>query len=137
MKKVFLTLVPTFILVACTTQAPETYNTMEYTSYNLNPEAKELILKNEVTNASIRLIELSNSYVVKDSNSDFRIELDNNGQTGRITNTNGEKREWNGDKGYKIFRKNVADTLVVSYLPTDETPSSVLKFGGEYKFYNK
>lgn len=137
MKKVFLTLVPTLMLVACTTQAPEAYNTMEYTSYNLNPEAKDLILQNEVTDASIRLIELSNSYVVKDSNSDFRIELDNNGQTGRITMDDGEKREWNGDKGYKIYRKNVGDTLVVSYLPTDETPMNILKFGGEYKFYNK
>ena len=38
--------------------------------------------------------------------------------------------------GYLPKQETKGDTLIIQYFPTEYTPSNVLKFGTEYKFYN-
>lgn len=40
------------------------------------------------------------------------------------------------DLGYSVTNKMNGDTLVIQHFPTENTPSNVLKYGTEYKFYN-
>jgi len=40
------------------------------------------------------------------------------------------------NNGYSVINKMSGDTLIIQHFPTENTPSEVLKFGSEYKFYN-
>lgn len=86
------------------------------TTYNLNKEAKNRIVGSET----------------KEGN--YTIEVTE--ATIKITDNTGKETVLNNDNGYSLTNKKSGDTLVIENLPTENTPSEILKFGVEYKFYN-
>jgi hypothetical protein len=93
-----------------------TYTKCIETTYNYNKEAVNKVVGNDIKEG------------------EFTIEI--NAKSIRITDNTGKETVLNSDKGYLLTSKKSGDTLVVENLPTEKTPSDVLKFGTTYRFYN-
>lgn len=93
-----------------------TYTKCIETTYNYNKEAVNKIVGND-TKAG-----------------EFTIEI--TAESIRIIDNTGKETVLNSDNGYSLTNQKSGDTLVVENLPTEKTPSEILKFGTTYKFYN-
>lgn len=114
MKKIALFSVLASIL-SCNSNQPS-YKKCTETTFNFNKEASSQIVSSDNKDGE---------FVVNQSENKITI-IDNLGKETVLTN----------DNGYSLTNEKVGDTLTIKYFPTDETPSEVLKFGTEYKFYN-
>jgi PDZ domain-containing secreted protein len=103
------------MFISCNNSA-NTYTKCIETSYNLNKETIDKVISINKTDGG------------------FTVEILNN--TIKIVDKNGKETLLNDDNGYSVTNKMIGDTLVIGYLPTENTPSNVLKYGSEYKFYN-
>ncbi|WP_268848126.1 hypothetical protein [Flavobacterium aestivum] len=114
MKKILAISVTTLFL-SCNNSG-KTYTKCIETSYNLNKEAIDKVIS------------------VNKTDGGFTVEIVNN--TIKIVDKNGKETLLNDDNGYSVANKMIGDTLVIESLPTEATPSNILKYGNEYKFYN-
>lgn len=113
MKKIILTVALFTTLFSCNDSKPTYTNCIE-TSYNFNKEANNRVLSIDTLKGNFA-VEIANDIKI----TGFSKEL--------ILNTENE---------YSLTNKKSGDTLIIQNLPTENTPSNVLKFGTEYKFYN-
>jgi hypothetical protein len=115
MKKISL-LVALALFLSCNESKP-IYSKCIEIGYNFNKEAANEIMSVDTLNGTFN-VEISSELV-------------------KITDQNGKENVLkNNDTGFLVTNKMVGDTLVIQYFPTAKTPSNVLKFGSEYKFYN-
>ncbi len=103
------------LFLSCSNSEP-TYTNCIQSTFNFNNEAANRLLESDKKEGRFT-IELSSNLV-------------------KITDEKGNIKVLNTDKGYTVTNKKSGDTLVVEHLPTENTPSEILKFGSEYKFYN-
>jgi hypothetical protein len=113
MKKI-LFIAASALFLSCNDSKP-IYTKCIETTYNLNKEAINKIIE------------------VNKKEGHFTVEV--NADLIKITDDTGKETVLNNDKGYSLTSKKIGDTLVVENLPTETTPSEVLKYGSQYKFY--
>jgi hypothetical protein len=110
MKKI-LTLAIVTCFLSCDKEI--SYNKCIETTFNFNDETK-----NKVT--SVDTVE--GNFIIKTASEISIIGFD-------------KKVVLNTKNGYLPSQEIKGDTLIIKYFPTEYTPSNVLKFGTEYKFY--
>ena len=90
------------------------YTNCTKTTFNLNQEAISKVIEIDTTKGN------------------YTIEI------AKEIKINGFEKEiiLNDEGGYLPTSKMSGDTLIIRHLPTENTPSDVLKYGSEYKFYN-
>lgn len=103
------------LLLSCSNSETK-YTKCVETSFNFNKQSANKIVGTEKKEGSFK-IELGNDLI-------------------KIIDEKGESREFNTNNGYSLTHKKSGDTLIIQNLPTESTPSEILKFGFEYKFYN-
>jgi hypothetical protein len=111
MKKNLILPIVAFFL-SCNSE-PKYTNCIE-TTFNLNQESVNKVVQSDTTKGNYT-IEIANE--IKINGFDKGILL-------------------NDQSGYSVTNKMSGDTLIIQHLPSKNTPSNVLKFGSEYKFYN-
>lgn len=111
MKKLLILPLMAFFL-SCNSE-PKYTNCIE-TTFNLNKEAINKVVEIDTTKGNYT-IEIANE--IKINGFDEQIILNDEGS-------------------YQATNKMSGDTLIIQHLPTENTPSNVLKYGSEYKFYN-
>lgn len=111
MKKILILPIVAFFL-SCNSE-PKYANCIE-TTFNLNKEAANKVVGIDITKGNYT-IEIANE--IKINGLKEALILDQN-------------------NGYSVTNEMSGDTLIIKHLPTENTPSNVLKFGSEYKFYN-
>ncbi|OWP76856.1 hypothetical protein [Flavobacterium oreochromis] len=114
MKKL-LFIVASALFSSCKDSKP-TYTKCVETTYNFNKEATNKVVGTDTKEGG------------------FTVEI--SAESIKITDNTGKETVLNSDNGYSLTNKKSGDTLVIENLPTDNTPSEVLKFGTTYKFYN-
>ncbi|MFD2938467.1 hypothetical protein [Flavobacterium notoginsengisoli] len=118
---------------ACTPSP--SYKVKIETTYNFNPSAANLIMRSDTVSADYKSVEKADSIFVYDQGSKFIFKVSKKPSQIQIMDQNEELVKWTEKRGYKIKTRKDADTLKVEFFPTASTPSSVFKFGMEYKFY--
>lgn len=111
MKKILILPIVAFFL-SCNSE-PKYANCIE-TTFNLNKEAANKVVGIETTKGNYT-IEIANEIKINGFDEETILKEEN---------------------GYSVTNEMSGDTLIIRYLPTENTPSDVLKFGSEYKFYN-
>lgn len=132
MKKI-LTLSLTTLLLSCSSNTD--YTKMVELTYNFNNKAANLIMESDTLKGDFTQVKDSEKLSIIDSNGEFFLKLSDNPNSIEMIDKEGEGRKWEENRGFKITNKMVGDTLIIQYFPTESTPSSILKFGTEYKFY--
>jgi hypothetical protein len=133
MKKI-LGLSITALLLSCSSSP--TYTKMVELSYNFNRNAANLIMESDTLKGDFTQVRDGKKLFVNDSNGQFFLKLSNNPNSIELIDNEGKGSKLEENRGFKITNKMVGDTLVIQYFPTESTPSSILKFGTEYKIYN-
>lgn len=133
MKKI-LALSITALLSSCSSN-PD-YTKMVELTYNFNNKAANLIMESDTLKDDFTQVKDGDKLYVDASNGQFFLKLSNNPNTIEMLDNEGSGSKLEENRGFKITNKMVGDTLVIQYFPTESTPSSILKFGTEYKFYN-
>lgn len=101
-------------ILSCNSNQPS-YKKCTETTFNFNNQASSKVVSSD---------NKEGSFIVEQSENKITI-TDNLGKETVLTN----------DNGYSLTNEKVGDTLIIKYFPTDTTPSEILKFGTEYKFY--
>lgn len=111
MKKLLILPLMAFFL-SCNSESKYT-NCIE-TTFNLNKEAINKVVEIDTTKGNYT-IEITNEIKINGFDKETILKEEN---------------------GYSVTNKISGDTLTIQHLPTENTPSNVLKYGSEYKFYN-
>lgn len=134
MKKLLLPL--SILFLACGSDAEKCqYSNMVTTSYNLNKGVTKLISSQDTLKGCFSITKSDKQAELKDSKSNFSIQI-STAPNQLIINEGGSQRTWTETRGFKISNEMKGDTLILRYMPTNDTPDVVLKFGTEYKLYN-
>lgn len=100
------------LLLSCNSETQ--YTNCAQTTFNFNKEATSKWVETEKTKGTY-LIEMAKDVKIMGLKEDLILDENN---------------------GYLVTNKMSGDTLIIQHFPTENTPSEVLKFGTEYKFYN-
>lgn len=111
MKKILILPIVAFFL-SCNSE-PKYANCIE-TTFNFNKEAASKVVQIDTTKGNYT-IEIANEIKINGLKEELILDQNN---------------------GYSVTNEMSGDTLIIKHLPTENTPSNVLKFGSEYKFYN-
>lgn len=133
MKKTLILPIVAFFL-SCNSKP--TYTKMVETTYNFNKMAGNAILKTDTIKSDFIEADKNGSTFIYDDNGDYIINVSANPNKIEIVESETKGSKWLEERGFKITNEKIGDTLVIRYFPTKNTPSNILKFGTEYKFYN-
>ena len=111
MKKI-LALSITTLLLSCNSGTQ--YTNCTETTFNFDKEAAKRVVETNTTKGTYT-IETANEVTINGLKEALVLDENN---------------------GYSVINKMSGDTLIIQHFPTENTPSNVLKFGSEYKFYN-
>jgi hypothetical protein len=110
MKKI-LTLSIMACFLSCDTES--SYTKCIETTFNFNDEAKNKVVSVDTIEGNFTIKTASEVSII---GFDKEVVLD-------------------AKNGYLPKQERKGDTLIIQYFPTEYTPSNVLKFGTQYKFY--
>lgn len=130
MKKI-LALPILVLFAACNTQP--NYTKMVERTYNFNKYAANIVMSSDTTSGSFIEADNNGGTMIYDNNSDFILNASITSLEVATSKTTGNKLV--ARNGFEITQEKIGDTLILKYFPTDKTPTNVLKFGTEYKFY--
>lgn len=134
MKKILILPMMAFFL-SCNNTKP-TYTRMIETSYNFNESAANLIMETDTFSGEYSEIKKDGNTFIYENNTDFMINVSQDNTLLEVVESTTKGNKFLLQNGFEITNKKAGDTLIIQYFPTENTPSSVLKFGIEFKLYN-
>lgn len=135
MKKILFTTLSSALFLSCTNSKP-TYTKMIETSYNFNQNASNPIMSSDTLKGEYSEVNKEGNIFIFENNSDFMINVSEGNTLLEVVESKTKGSKFIIQNGFEITNKKAGDTLIIQYLPTKDTPASVLKFGIEFKLYN-